>query len=345
MRGFNKCKDLLLFIVFFILGLSAEAQNDFRIVFYNVENLYDVKDNPETNDDDFTLEGQLHWSNYRYWTKLTNISRVISSAGGAYPPALIGMCEVENDSVLYDLTKRSALQKDKYDYIISKSKDHRGSNVALLYQRDEIKILNKTEYTPVLNSDSSKTTRNILHVTGRIINKDTLDIFVCHFPSRSEGLKKTKPYRVKCSQLLRQKADSLFRIREKANIIIMGDFNDYPNDYSLFEVLGAKSVRSAIMPRGLYNMFYDKISEGGLGTYKYRGKWNFIDQFIVSGNLLDASSSTVVKGRNAYVHSLAFLLEDDVKNADKKPFRTYWGFKYLGGYSDHLPIYIDLKIK
>lgn len=348
MSGLSKrWKILQGIILLLIISIQANAQESFRIMFYNVENMYDIKDNPETNDDDLTPNGQLRWTSYRYWKKLNDISTVISSAGdGKYPPALVGICEVENDSVLFDLTKRAGLREHKYEYIITNSKDNRGSNTALLYQRDRIKIISKRSYTPTLQSDPLKTTRDILHVTGKVINDEILDIFVCHFPSRHEGIKRTRPDRIRCAELLKQKADSLFRIRKKANIIIMGDFNDYPNDISLTESLGARSIKSRVSDKNLYNMFYHYSDKTNTGSYKYKGKWNFIDQFIISGNLLNLSSKISIKGKEAHVYSEPFLLHDDNKKyGGQKPFRTYSGFKYLGGYSDHLPIYMDLIIK
>lgn len=333
-------------ILLLIISIGTSGQERFRIMFYNVENMYDTKDNPKTNDDDLTPKGQLRWTNYRYWKKLNDISKVISSVGDdKYPPALVGICEVEKDSVLFDLTKRAALRKDKYEYLITNSKDKRGSNTALLYQRDQIKIISIKSYTPALESNPSGTTRDILHVTGKVINDEILDIFVCHFPSRREGIKRTRPDRIRCAELLKQKADSLFRIRKKANIIIMGDFNDYPNDISLSESLGAGSIKSPISDKNLYNMFYHRLGEKNAGSYKYRGKWNFIDQLVISGNLLKPSSKVSIKGREAHVYSPSFLLHDDNKKyGGQKPFRTYSGFKYLGGYSDHLSIYMDLII-
>lgn len=335
-------------ITLFILLLSFSsayivAQEKFRIMFYNPENLYDTQNNPDTNDDDLTPEGNLHWSGQRYWDKLKNVSKVIHAVGENYPPALIGICEIENKSILHHLTTQTPLRKDKYEYVITGSKDHRGSNIALLYQRDQMRLISRRSYRPVI--DSVKTTRDILHVTGQVVNGDLLDIFVCHFPSRSEGIKKTNPYRIICARLLKQKTDSLFRIRKKANIIIMGDFNDYPDNTSLSEILGAKSIENDIKVKGLYNLFYHRLKEKDAGSYKYRGKWNFIDQFIVSGNLLNKVNRTSIKNKAAYIFKDDFLMEEDTKYGGQKPFRTYSGWKYLGGYSDHLPIYLDLIIK
>lgn len=336
-------------ILLLIIGSASvgkvAAQEDFRIMFYNVENMYDTKDNPLTNDDDLTPEGNLRWNNYKFWQKLNDISNVITSVGQDAPPALVGMCEVENDSVLYNLTSKTSLRKHKYEYIISQSKDLRGSNIALLYQRDQIKIITKNAYTPFLGGDSVKTTRDILHATGKLVNGDTLDIFICHFPSRRDGIKKTRPYRMACAELLKAKTDSISTIRKCANILIMGDFNDYPNDISLSQTLEAKMIVSDIEPTKLYNMFYHLIGDKTKGTYKYRGKWNYMDQFIVSGNLLSDKSRTHIQYAKAFVFDNDSVLEEDKKYGGEKPFRTYWGYKYLGGASDHLPIYLNLTIK
>lgn len=335
---------MVLLVFVGILLSPLFAQEKFRIVFYNAENMYDTKDNPDTNDDEFTPDGQLRWTNYRYWQKLNNISKVISSVGEEVPPALVGLCEVENDSVLFDLTKRASLKRHKYEYVITNSKDLRGSNVALLYQRDQIKLLSKNSYTPVLG-DSAKSTRDIFHLTGKVVNGGILDIFICHFPSRREGIRRTRPYRIKSAELLRQKVDSLFRIRKKANIIIMGDFNDYPNDISMSETLSAKKVGTDVNNKSLYNLFYHRINDRGSGSYKYRGKWGYIDQFIVSGNLLEEQDNIYIKDKTAHIFSAEYLLVTDSKKyGGNKPLRTYSGYKYLGGYSDHLPIYMDLII-
>ncbi|MFV0420517.1 MAG: hypothetical protein ACK5KT_17560 [Dysgonomonas sp.] len=339
-------KKTFLIFISFVLSLPTVAQEEFRIMFYNVENLFDTKDNRDTNDDDLTPDGQLHWTNYRYWKKQNDISKVISSVGGKLPPAIVGLCEVENDSVLFDLIRRTGLNRHKYEYIITDSKDSRGSNIGLLYQRDQMKVIDWKSYTPHI--EAARTTRDILHVVGRVVNGETLDVFVCHFPSRNEGIKKTRPYRVACAGLLKQKTDSLFKIRKRANIIIMGDFNDYPSDVSLRDTLSAYPIQEKTDSKSLYNLFYHKsqVKNIDIASYKYRGKWNYIDQFIVSGNLLSNRGEVFIKNREAYVYSADFLLqEDNKKYSGQKPYRTYSGWKYLGGFSDHMPIYINLEIK
>lgn len=221
-------KHIILALLLLLNSQWVFTQEPFRVMFYNVENLYDTINNPKTLDDDLTPTGNLHWGSYRYHKKIEDVSKAISSLGGKYPPALVGMCEIENSAVLKHLTQESSLAKHKYKYIITNSKDARGSNVALLYQRDQFRLIEKKSYTPIIDKEQQRKTRDILHIVGNIVNGDILDIFVCHYPSRTEGIAKSRPLRIEVSKLLKQKIDSIYKIRNTANIIIMGDFNDYP---------------------------------------------------------------------------------------------------------------------
>ncbi|MEA5129028.1 MAG: hypothetical protein VB074_12655 [Proteiniphilum sp.] len=335
---------IILSFLLIIHNTGVVAQNDFRIMFYNVENLFDPHDDPLKEDDDFLPDGFVRWTPWKYWEKLRNITRVITAVGGMQSPALIGLCEVENDSVLFDLTKRSPLRAQEYEYIITDSPDDRGIDVALLYQRHQFRPLQTTEYEIRFSRKNIRPTRNILHVTGEVINGDTLDVLVCHFPSRSGGQRETEPARIEAATLLKRKTDSLFTLRENTHIIIMGDFNDHPNNKSLSQILDAKSLQSPLRRNRLYNLFYHRLKEPEFGSYKYQGKWDILDQFIVSGNLLMEESSTRVKNNEAYIFKADFLLEDDERYYGKKPYRTNVGPRYIGGFSDHLPVYMDLNL-
>lgn len=314
-------------------------------MFYNVENLFDTKDDPLTNDDDFLPDGFMHWTPWKYREKLRNITRVITAVGGMQSPALVGLCEVENDSVLFDLTKRSPLRAQDYAYLISHSPDERGIDLALLYQRHQFRLIDTSEYEIKFSDRRRRPTRNLLHVIGEIISGDTLDLFLCHFPSRSDGQRETEPSRIDAAALLRSKTDSLLSLRENSNIIIMGDFNDHPNNTSLSKTLRAGRVQSRSRSDELYNLFYHTLNEPDVGTYKYRGRWEVLDQFIVTGNLLMEGSSVQVKEKKAHIFRAAFLLEEDERYYGKKPYRTNLGPRYVGGFSDHLPIYMDLMIR
>lgn len=334
-------------ILSFLLMICSAAifpVERFRVMFYNVENLFDTKDDSLKNDDQFLPDGFMRWTPWKYWEKLRNISRVITATGGMQSPALVGLCEVENDSVIFDLTQRSSLRAQGYAFIVSDSPDERGIDVALLYQRHQFRLLQSREYEIRLDKQFRRTTRNILHAVGNLINGDTLDVFVCHFPSRSDGQRETEPFRVLAATLLRERADSLFRIRKNAHILIMGDFNDHPDNKSLSRTLQAKRVTAQPNTKGLYNLFYHRMKEPDFGSYKYQGRWEVLDQFIVGGNMLTETNPIVVVDRNAHIFQADFLLEEDTRYYGKKPFRTNLGPRYLGGFSDHLPIYMDLNI-
>lgn len=327
-----------------IHSVEIVSQNDFRIMFYNVENLFDTHDNPLKEDDDFLADGFMRWTPWKYWEKLRNITRVITAVGGMRSPALIGLCEIENDSVLFDLTKRSPLRAQEYEYIITDSPDDRGIDVALLYQRHQFKPLQTREYEIRFSRRNIRPTRNILHVTGEVFNSDTIDLFVCHFPSRSGGQRETEPARIEAAALLKKKVDSLFTLRKNAHIIIMGDFNDHPGNKSLSLILEAGSIQSTIQKDKLYNLFHHRTKDPEFGSYKYQGKWELLDQFIVSGNILMKENSLHVRNNEVHIFRADFLLEDDEKYYGKKPYRTNVGPRYIGGFSDHLPIYMDMVV-
>lgn len=335
----------VLFIILWVL-LSGEllSQEPFRVMFYNVENLFDTRDDPMKEDDDFLPDGFMHWTPWKYWEKLRNITRVITAVGGMHSPALVGLCEVENESVLHDLTRRSPLRAQEYAYLITHSPDRRGIDVALLYQQHQFKPLETHEYE-IHFRNKRRASRNILHVTGQLINGEILDLFVCHLPSRSEGQRATEPSRIEATTLLRRKCDSLLSRRAHANILIMGDFNDHPDNRSLSETLQAKRVGAQQKWNELYNLFSHFASEDHQGSYKYRGRWEVLDQMIVNGSMLKRDNPVYVKGRSGEIYNEPFLLEEDERYYGKKPYRTNLGPRYMGGFSDHLPIYTDLLIR
>lgn len=341
-----KRKHLLLSLFCFSILSCSEivAQESFRIMFYNVENLFDTKHDSLKNDHDFLPGGFMNWNNWKYWEKQRNIGRVITAVGEMQSPALVGLCEIENDSVIFDLTKRSPIRSQEYDYITTNSPDIRGIDVALLYQRHLFKLLEKNEYELVLSGKDAHPTRNILHAVGQVVSGDTLDVFVCHFPSRYGGQLESEGGRIDAAKLLRDKADSLFSVRKDAYIIIMGDFNDHPDNKSINQVLKARSLNYHLNKNELYNMFLNRINERDFGTLKYQGQWNVLDQFIVSGNLLMKENSLKINNNEAHIFNADFLTEKDEKYGGVRPYRTNLGPRYIGGFSDHFPIFMDLNI-
>lgn len=330
---------ILWFVAVLFIPFNLYTQNSFRVMFYNVENLFDCRHDEGKNDSEFLPEGSRKWTGYRYYRKLTNIAKVITAVGEWDAPGLIGLCEVENDSVMSDFTLRSLLRKEKYRYVMTNSPDERGIDVALLYRRDVFKLL---QTNPIrISLRNNKKTRDILHVAGLLQSNDTLDVFVCHFPSRSGGEKISEGYRSFAAKILRKNVDSIYRCRSNPAVLIMGDFNDCPYNTSLYHVLNAREPVEPISSTALYNLFFNYVKQKR-GTYKYRGKWEMLDQIIVSGNLLNKHDRIHVGENFGKIFFNDFLLEHDPFDSGKRPFRTYFGPKYNGGYSDHLPVFTDI---
>jgi predicted extracellular nuclease len=333
------------FLLFIISFWAVSAQNTFRVMFYNVENLFDILDEPGKEDDEFTPEGFRHWTNYRYYNKLNNLAKVITSVGEWETPALVGMCEVENPKVIEDLIRYSPLRKMQYRYIITESEDARGIDVALLYQRDRFKYLYHSGIRISFPGNPHKKTRDILHVTGEVITGDTLDVFVCHFPSRRGGQYESEPDRMYVASVLREKADSVMALRREAHILIMGDFNDEPSDKSISRTLNAQPVIEPIAKDGLYNLFLPIARKSPIGSFKFGNQWNFLDQMIVSGSLLNPTWPFQVLPETARIFQAEFILTDDITHGGKRPKKTFHGYRYEGGYSDHLPIVADFRME
>lgn len=333
-----------LFLLFLLpLSLFAQDTIPFRVAFYNVENLFDTYDDPVKNDNEFLPGAVRRWTSNRYKKKLADIAKVITAVGEWEPPALVGLCEVENDKVMNDLLLYSPLRQHGYHYVMTDSPDQRGIDVALLYQRDKFRLLS-WQSVPVRFKDPNRTSRDILHVTGRIATRDTLDLFVVHFPSRTGGEKASEPFRIQAALTLRNLTDSISNVREAAKILVMGDFNDYPDNRSIVQVLGAEAPSEQPESCGLYHLLVNKAKQKHYGSYKYQGEWGLLDHLIVSGSLLDKKSSFYTSEDRADVSRLAFLLVRDERNGGVQPFRTYYGMNYQGGYSDHLPVFVDFTL-
>lgn len=326
---------------------SVKECSRFRVMSWNVENLFDTRHDTLKNDKEFLPEAYRHWNDSKYKKKLADIAAVITAVGEWNPPALVALCEVENDSVLRDLTRHSPLKELNYNFVMTDSPDLRGIDVALLYQQNQFKRLSHRSISiPPLNGH--RPTRDLLHVSGLLTTGDTLDVFVCHFPSRSGGAKASEPYRLHAARIVRTEADSLLKARRHPLLVILGDFNDYPSNKSIQEVLGAVSpppiATAAINPSALYHLLARSAKSRNFGSYKYQGEWGLLDHLIVSGTLLNTSSHLFTSEEKAAVARLPFLLTKDEKYGGDEPFRTYKGMKYQGGISDHLPVYTDFTL-
>jgi len=333
---------IVLFLLFTLFSFSQKNNNDISILFYNVENLFDTKNDPQTEDDEFTTEGDRHWTYKRLNNKLLNISKVILSASGWNVPEIVALCEIENRDVLEMLFNKTPLKSHSYKIIHKESPDHRGIDVAFIYSPEHFYPIEYKHYALKEKNDSVMKSREILYVLGVLNKTDTLHFFVNHWPSRYGGLLETRSKRIEAAKLLRQKVDVLFEKYSSPKIIILGDFNDQPNDESLKDYLKAKKEDDAITDSNLCNLSFNW--ENNLnGTLKYQSQWDVFDQIIVSGALLNSSSGYVAQSGNATILNHSFLFEKDEKFGGLKPKRTYYGYSYLGGFSDHLPILLKLK--
>ena len=330
---FHRSKYILIFIWFLCLAFPAWTQESFRVLFWNTENLFHPSDEPKKNDNEFLPDATGHWTYYRYRDKLNKVAKTIVASGNENVPDLVGLCEVENDSCLIDLVKHSPLREAGYRYVMTDSPDQRGIDVALLYQRGSFKLLQSQSIRIPHRQIKKAPTRDILHVVGKVISGDSLDVFVCHMPSRSGGQAKSEPYRMFTAKILKEKVDSVMKVRQCPHLIIMGDFNDYPMDKSIRKVLCSE--------KNLRNLMKDKKE----GTYRYRGEWGILDQFIVSETMLKKKGHIRTSKDKVHILRHDFLLEEDERYGGDKPYRTYNGMKYQGGYSDHLPISLDLIIR
>lgn len=338
------------YLMFFIVVLSwttdiaLHAKDDFesfRIISYNLENLFDCVDDSLTSDESFTPTGDHEWTEAKFWVKINNLSRAITAAGEWQTPILIGLCEVENAKVVSDLLYHTQLREVGYQFVHKDSPDLRGVDVALVYHPQRFHLIAE-EFIPVHITDG-KPTRDILHATGILTNGDTLHVFINHWPSRYGGELESEEKRMAAASTLRNATDALFAKNARSKIIIMGDFNDYPDNNSLIHGLCAVSPQKSYIFDQLYNLSYPIHEKGDIGSHKFGGKWGMLDQFIVSGALLDSEASCFVQQDGMKICQEKFLLKESATGY--APKRAFLGTLFAYGYSDHLPIYIDLTIK
>ena len=336
----NKFKIFFVILVLCCSFSGIAAQPVFRVVGYNVENLFDCRHDSLKNDMEY-LPGNIRgWTPGRFYDKVNKIAKVILAASASYAPDLVGLCEVENDFCLNTLVKHSPLRDVGYRFVMTSSQDERGIDIALLYQPETFRLLFNRSIRISFREYGYRPTRDILHVTGKVATGDTLDVFVCHFPSRSGGVKASESFRMLAADRLRHVVDSVQEMRSFPHILVMGDFNDSPTDRALTEVLRASIPEYPIKKEKLYNLMSGKKG----GTYCYRGEWSLFDQIIVNGLLLDERSDFRTDTEKAFILNFPFLLEEDDVYGGDIPFRTYRGMRYHGGYSDHLPVAVDFTL-
>ncbi|MCI2229219.1 endonuclease [Polaribacter sp. MSW13] len=322
--------------MFLSIASLKQKKNITTIGFYNVENLFDTVDNPKTADDEFTSKGKRRWNYKRYKNKIQKLSSVISQLGmnrSKYPPAIVGLVEVENAKVVADLVNSSNLKKLHYGFVHYDSPDERGIDVALLYNKIAFEFLGSETYPVFLEDDEGERdyTRDILKVSGNL-HGELIHVLVNHWSSRREGAAETEPKRIIAAETLRSIVDDIKSKEIDPKIIIMGDFNDDPR---------SKSVAEYVVKDDFYNPMKSLIDREKKGSLTYEGKWNLFDQIIFSKNFLAKK-----EGKLYFKHAEVFnkkwlkIFKGKLKGS---PFRTYIGPWYQGGFSDHFPVYAFLK--
>lgn len=315
---------IILLLIYF--SINAFSQSRERIVFYNTENFFDVYNQINKDDEAFLPSANRHWTVKRYSKKLSNFSKVIAEISDNDFPAIIGLVEIENICVLNDIVKYSSLSKKHYSFYHKESLDSRGIDVAILYDNNKFKPLNNLFIPVCLSSKTKLYSRDILYLKGILGNIDTLHFFVNHWSSRLGGKEKSEANRIRQSMILGNIVDSILIDNREAKIIILGDFNDSPNDISIKNLCNKYDLKNLA----------SELYKAGEGTYKYKAYWDLFDQIIVSKS---------VKSSSMIICKSSLILEQDNKYGGLKPKRTYNGMRYNQGFSDHLPVYIDLFLQ
>ena len=303
--------------------LSLLLSGLLTLVELNCENLFDCRHDSLKQDTEWLPDAVRKWTPDRYWRKVNNIGQEIISCSPESLPDLVALVEVENDSVLRDLTRRSLLRNAGYEYLMTSSPDLRGIDVALLYQPFSFRPV-CYDYLDVTPLEDMRPTRDILYVQGETVGGDTLHVFVVHAPSRFGGEKVTRPNR---RVVMERLIGAIRLLPSDAKVIVAGDFNDYADSPSLLY----------LEEHALHNVTKGVVgSHGAQGTYRYDGQWESIDHILVSPALLGFAEQ-------AYINDAPFLLEEDKKYGGVKPLRTYNGYRYQRGFSDHLPLVVRFR--
>lgn len=317
------CRTYCLFaalILSFSHSLIPSFSQSLTFVELNCENLFDTRHDEGKDDMEFTPDGMRRWTLTRYWRKVNAIGQELLSCSEELP-CLVTLVEVENDTVLRDLTHRSLLRGAGYDYLMTQSPDLRGIDVALLYQPALFRPL-CYDYLEVPPLKDMRPTRDILYVQGQTVRGDTLHVFCVHAPSRYGGELETRAHRKRAMDVLLAAVGQL----EGKKVVVAGDFNDYADSPSLHMLAKAGMMNVSDRAKGINGMVK--------GTYRYHGEWHSIDHVLVSAALQPSVC-------NAYINDAPFLLEPEPSYGGWRPRRTYQGYRYQRGYSDHLPLVVQ----
>ena len=346
---------ILLCIMLVVMFVQAQTNESVRVAFWNMENFFDPYVDSTKTYNAFTEDGMQHWTKTRFYRKRNNMYKAILAMSENRPLGILGMCEVENEYVLSALFEQTPLKKHNYRWVLYEGPDKRGIDPAIVYSLDHFMLV-ESAVIPYYNpEDTAYHSRDILYakfvtvevpelVEGPSHIIDTLHVFVNHWPSRYSGELETVGSRSCSAAILRAKVDSIMAAAPEGyqpKVIMMGDLNDCPTDPSVYDVLRARHP-SEREEGCLINLFGKNEGLGFEGTLKHQADWQIFDQIIVTEGLMNTGEGLRYQEGSARIFHAGFMLEDDETYHGKKLFRTYIGPRYFGGFSDHLPVYIDL---
>lgn len=335
--------SIILLTSFIVTVYSQQEQtgprNSITVMFYNVENLFDTTDDPDVSDEEFTPGSQKLWDETKYAKKVVSLSETIASVGGKELPGLIGLCEIENRKVLEDLVSSQKLKRGDYSIIHYESRDERGIDVALLFRKEKFTNLASRAIPVVFSADATDRTRDILYAKLKADDGLEYHVFVNHWPSRNPTAEESETKRISAALALRKEVDQILNSDNKARIIILGDFNDEPTNRSIFQILNATGKRKNVYYRDLYNLMFDLHNTTSEGTITYRDTWQLFDQIIVSPSILTSENGYRLSYTDGKIFRNDKVLVRNPADGMTIINRTYGGNSYLGGISDHLPVY------
>ncbi len=347
-------KKLSLTLLGLMLTLSTWAQKPHKVVFYNLENLFDLVDDPEKNDDEFLPEGPKKWNEAKFQKKMENLEKVfadITMIGKGEKvtvndyPVVIGVSEIENRVVLEELVSQRMLAPARYRICHYDSPDRRGVDVGFLYRSDVFALEGSAAIPFTIEDRPDFRTRDIVTMWGTI-EQEPFYFMVAHWPSRLGGQQASAYLRERAAEIMREAADSVRRINPAVKVVMMGDFNDDATDNSVMETLGGCGDIDEIPEGGYYNPFVNLL-KAGYGTLAYRDAWNLFDNIVVSENLATGSTGSLKLQRvdrkyYGYIFDRPYLRQKEGQYKNY-PLRTYVGNNFQGGFSDHFPVIIFIN--
>ncbi len=338
---------LSLFLVFpFANGYGQTPEQGRELIsvsigFYNVENLFDTINDPTIRDDDWTPQGSNRWNTKRYNEKLENLAEAIGKMGtdlNPDGPAVLGLAEVENRAVLEDLAAQEKIKDRNYQVVHYPSPDRRGVDVAFFYNPKYFRYISSQVIPTIIEDRPDFRTRDQLLLTGELMG-ERMHFIVAHWPSRVGGERRSRPLRIAKADLAMAVIDSILDAEPGAKIFKMGDYNDNPTDISIRDHLRSRGSKENLQENELYNPF-EEFFKKGVGTNAWRDTWSLFDQILITPGVLGDDYSEF-RYLRAEVFNRPFLRQPSGRFKGY-PYRSFGGGVYLGGYSDHFPVYVWL---